>query len=231
MVLSRVFRVVPLLAIGLAAAPAAHAQSLNFDFGNNGTGPPPSYAAAGLPGTWNSLAAAHGSQTTGIVDLAGSPTAVAVTQIGGLALLEEGDLAVTGDHALLLDDFLVTYSASLESCIFLDGLLPGLYEVLIYARMPSPAVLSYTSVDQEAGTPHHSVGGAWSGGHQELVSYSRHFATVGAGGDLDLHSGIVPGANAALGAALNGLQLIHLSLVFADGFESGSTSAWTMTVP
>lgn len=231
MVHSRVLRVISLLALGLAAAPAVSAQSLNFDFGTSGTGPPPTYAAAGPAGTWNSLTAAHGSQTTGMLDLAGLPTAVSVSQIGGLALLEDGDPTVTGDHALLLDDFLVTYNAGLESCIFLDGLLPGLYEVLIYARMPEPAVLSYTSVDQEAGTPHFSVGGAWSGDHQELISYSRHFATVGPGGDLDLHSGIVPGANAALGAALNGLQVIHLSPVFADGFESGDTSAWTVTVP
>jgi hypothetical protein len=43
---------------------------------------------------------------------------------------------------------------------------------------------------------------------------------VGADGNLDLHSGIVPGANAALGAALNGLQIRLLDALFAHGFEA-----------
>jgi hypothetical protein len=84
--------------------------------------------------------------------------------------------------------------------------------------MPAPAVASYTSVDQEAGFPYYSVGGAWSGGHALLMSYSRHLAVVGPDGDLDLHSGVVPGAQAALGAALNGLQVLRLDL-FENGFE------------
>ena len=214
-----------------AAAMAASAQSLNFDFGSPGSGPPPTYGAAGRAGAWNSIPAAHGTTTGGLVDLDGAPTAVSVTQIGGLALLEVSDPGVTGDDALLLDDFLVTYDDGLESCIFLNGLAPGTYEVLVYARMPDPAVLSYTSVDQEAGFPHHSVGGAWLGQHAELISYSRHLAVVGPGGDLDLHSGIVPGADQLLGAALNGLQVLLLGEVFADGFESGDTSAWSAVTP
>jgi hypothetical protein len=220
-----------LLAVVAGMAPAAAvAQSLNLDFGSSGSGPPATYGAAGRPGVWNSIPAAHGTTTPGLLDLSGAPTGVSVTQIGGLALLDVSDPSVTGDDALLLDDFLVTYDGGLESCIFLNGLLPGTYEVLIYARMPDPAVESYTSVDQEAGTPHLSVGGAWAGQHAELISFSRHTAVVPAGGDLDLHSGIVPGADPALGAALNGLQVRRLDL-FADGFESGDTSAWSVALP
>jgi hypothetical protein len=106
-----------------------------------------------------------------------------------------------------------------------NGLQPGTYEVLVYARMPDPAVLSYTSVDQEPGFPHWQVGGAWPGSHAELISYSRHVAVVGALGDLDLHSGIVPGAEPTLGAALNGLQIRRVDL-FADGFESADPGGW-----
>lgn len=216
--------------LGVSTATAG-AQSLNLDFGTAGTGPPATYAAAGRAGTWNSIPAAHGTTTSGLVDLSGAATGVSLAQIGGLALLDQNDPAVTGDDALLLDDFLVTYNDGLESCIFLDGLQPGTYAVLVYARMPDPAVKSYTSVDQEPGFPHHSVGGTWTGAHKELASFSRHLAVVAPSGDLDLHSGIVPGANEALGAALNGMQVIQLVSVFADGFEGGDTSAWSLTVP
>ena len=58
------------------------------------------------------------------------------------------------------------------------------------------------------------------------MTYSRHVAIVGPDGNLDLHSGIVPGANAALGAALNGLQIRLLDALFADGFDQpDATSA------
>lgn len=207
----------------------AGAQSMNFDFGAEGGGPPESYAAAGRAGHWNALPAAHGTTTGGLLDVEGGATGATIRQIGGLALLDDPDPAITGDDALLMDDFLVTYSPTLESCIFLEGLLPGTYEVLIYARMPNPLVASYTSVDQEPGVPHFSVGGPWPGSHAPLVSHSRHLAVVGASGDLDLHSGVVPGADPALGAALNGLQLDLAR--FADGFEQGSTAAWSVVVP
>ena len=91
--------------------------------------------------------------------------------------------------------------------------------------MPDATILSYTSVDQEPGFPHWSVGGLWPGDHAPLVSYSRHVAVVGPFGDLDLHSGIVPGADETLGAALNGLQVRRIDL-FRDGFESQGLAGW-----
>ncbi len=231
MTVRRILGFALLPALGLGAAAGAGAQSLNLDFGAPESGPPPTYAAAGRAGTWNSIPAAHGTTTSGLVNLAGSATAASISQIGGLALLDDNDPAVTGDHALLLDDFLVTYNDGLETCIYLNGLEPGTYTVLIYARMPDPAVASYTSVDQEDGFPHHAVGGTWPGEHSNPGSFSRHLAEVGPGGDLDLHSGIFPGANEVLGAALNGLQVIRLESLFADSFESGDTAAWSLTVP
>lgn len=207
---------------GAVIAPPLFAQAINIDFGEPGAGPPPSYGAAGLPGVWNSLRGDHGVTTPNLLGLDGEPTTVSLRQIGGFDTPTVIDPDTTGDDALLMDDYLVTFSPTLESCIYLDGLAPGRYEVLIYARMPNrPDVLSYTSVDQEPGVPYFEVGGPWPGAHEELISYSRHVAVVGASGDLDLHSGIPPGAIAANGAALNGLQIRPLD-IFADGFEGGS---------
>ena len=214
-----------LMVVGLLATPA-WSQSFNVDFGEVGNGPPATYDAAGRAGTWNSVRGDHGATVTALLDLDGNATGVRFVQIGGLDTRTVVDPATQGDDSLLMDDYLVTFSAGLESCVFFDGLAPGEYEVLIYARMPNLVdVLSYTSVDQEPGFPHYSVGGAWTGEHEELITFSRHRAIVDARGSLDLHSGIVPGASAALGAALNGIQLLKLS-VFSDGFESGDFSGW-----
>jgi hypothetical protein len=218
------------VAAALAVAPAVHGQALNIDFGEAGDGPPPTYAAAGAAGVWNSFRADHGTNTPNLLGLDGNPTGVSLSQIGGLDTPTVADPATTGDDSLLMDDYLVTFDDGLESCIFLHGMAPGTYEVLIYAWMPNaPAVRAFTSVDQEPGFPHHEVGGAWPGGHQEFVTYSRHLAVVGADGNLYLHSGIVPGHDPALGAALNALQIRPAGL-FADGFESGDTTAWSGTV-
>lgn len=213
-----------LMAVLWCASPT-QAQSINLDFGI-GDGPSSDYAAAGRAGYWNSLIAGSGTTTAGMLDLAGQPTSVSLTQVGGTDTPTVVDPETTGDNETLMDDYLVTFTSALETCIFLDGLAPGVYEVLIYARMPSqPMVLSETFVDQEVGSPHYEVGGSWPGGHQELVTYSRHLATVGVDGNLDFHSGIVNGGNEADGAALNGAQIL-LTNIFADGFESGNPSAW-----
>lgn len=196
------------------------AQNLNVDFGEPAHQPSASYAAADGAGFWNSIPALHGSTTPNLTDTAGNATGVSLTQIGGLETVTVNDPDTGGDDALLMDDYLVTFDDGLESCIFLDGMQPGTYQVIIYARMPlQPAVLSDTFVDQEPGIPHYSIGGAWPGGHQLGVTYSQHTAIVGADGNLDFHSGIVNGANPTLGAAMNGFQVRFVGL-FVDDFES-----------
>jgi len=219
-----------LLGAGLAAGPAA-GQSLNVDIGPPGGGPPHTYAAAGEAGVWNAIPAANGSTTSNLVGLDGAPTAAGLQQIGGLELVSVDDPATTGDDGLLMDDYLVTFNDTLETCIFMTGLAPGEYEVLVYARMPiATDVLSDVFVDQEPNVPHYPVGGVWPGGHQELITYSRHSLTVSADGRLDFHSGIVPGADPLAGAALNGFQIRNLAEIFRDGFEIGDASRWA-TVP
>ncbi len=224
----RILKLVLLHTVGAAwllAGTILQAQSINLDIGEVGDGPPATYAAAGRAGVWNSDPAIHGTTSPTLVDIHGNPTVVTLTQIGGLDLMDLPDPAVTGDDAALLDDFLITFDAGLESCIFMNNLEPGTYEVLVYARMPDPEVLSYSDVDQEAGNPFSIVGGIWPGQHEELISYSRHLAVVDEEGSLDLHSGIVPGADETEGAAFNGLQILRVD-IFSDGFESGDVLSW-----
>jgi hypothetical protein len=194
----------------LVAASTAHAQTFNLAFGPVNMQPSSSYGAAGLPGHWHAMTAANGTTTFNLVDISGTTTAVRLTQIGGSQILHVDDLSTTGNDQTLMDHFLITYTPTLETCLFLNALQNGVYEVLTYAWMPrSPTVMAYVSSDEEPGFPHEIVGGAWPGGHQEGVTYSRHYCIVGPpfNGRLRIHSGIVPGAPAANGAAMNGLQV------------------------
>jgi hypothetical protein len=226
------FRLLLAGALVAAGAAGAGAESFNIDFGPADNVPPPGYAAAGAAGLWIGLVAPHGSTTFDLVDVDGLITDVSVRQLGGTQTLNVDDPTVIGEDALLLEDYLVTFSAEVETCLFFEHVDPGIYEVLIYAWMPlDPTVKSFTSIDQEEGNPHLEVGGAWQGAHQELVTYSRHLVAVGADGILNMHSGIVPGANPALGAALNAVQIRPATEIFADGFESGDASAWSAVVP
>jgi len=220
-----------LIACSLIAS-SAGAQSFNLDFGQADTVPPASYAAAGGEGLWIGLVAPHASTTFNLLDVDGIITDVSVRQLGGTQTLTVDDPTVIGEDALLLEDYLVTFSAAVETCLFFENLEPDVYEVLIYAWMPlDPSIESLTSIDQETGNPHLEVGGPWGGSHEALVTYSRHIVEVGPDGILNMHSGIVPGANPALGAALNAVQIRPFAEIFADGFESGDTGAWSAVVP
>ncbi len=212
---------------------AAHAESINVDFGQPDNAPPDTYGAAGLPGTWNALIAANGTTTLNLLDVSGGITDVSVRQLGGTDTPTADDPATSGHDSVLLDDYLVTFHSQIESCLFFQNVDPGLYEVLIYAWMPlQPNVFSFTNIDQEDGNPDYEVGGPWSGQHEESVTYSRHILEVGADGILNMHSGIVPGANAMSGAALNAIQFRPFSeVLFGDDLESGNTEAWSATIP
>lgn len=213
----------------LSLAATAAAQSINVAIGplNHGLPIQPSsgYAAAGIPGYWNGLQVLHNTTTFNLKDINGATTPVNVWQYGGTELRSTDDPGTTGDDALLMDYCQVTYTPSLETCLFFRQLEYGEYEVLIYAMMPGqPTVLSYTSSDEEPGYPHEIIGGAWPGGHQEGVTFSRHYCIVGPPqGLLRTHSGIVPGQNPAMGAAFNGIQLRKLpALALGDMNCSGA---------
>lgn len=206
------------LSVVLFITAPVFAQSFNIDVGPLGSGPPPTYAAAGLPGVWNSIPLEHVTPfTTGphpsdymLVDLDGNPTNVGCHNFGGTDLVTANDPSITGDDATMMNDYLATHNASLESCIYINGLEPGTYEVLTYAWMPSsPATLQRVRFDfDNVNIP--LVGGNWPGQHEEGVTYSRHLVEVTSSGIMTfmgLHVGIAPGGNLAVGAALNGFQI------------------------
>ncbi len=210
-----VCRVLPILV--LAAAGPALGQSFNIDIGPGAVAPLDNYAGAGQPGHWESLAANQGQSYNNLVDVNGVTTGVGFTQFGGTQTLTVADPALSGSDAQLMNDYLVSFTV-IENCLFFNGLEPGRYEVIIYARMPAqPTVLSLTNVDEEAGNPHLLVGGVWPGQHEEGISYSVHIAEVTGSLALGMHSGVPPlGGNLADGAALNGVQIRKIEQVIGD---------------
>ena len=193
----------------------AMAQNINIDFGLPGAGPPATYAAAGLPGMWNSIEGTHNQSFVNptiiynLVDINGNPTPVTLFQFGGLELLLDGDPSVSGDDAVLLNDCIVTHTQNLETCLFINGLQNGTYEVLTYAWMPNhPTQLAKVRYDfDQVHQPF--IGGAWPGQHVEGVTYARHVVNVTTG-FMGGHSGNVFEGNLEIGAALNGMQIRRL---------------------
>ena len=160
---------------------AGFAQSINIDFGQPGNQPPSVYAAAGLPGFWNSFPAENTSTTGDLKALDGTPIVVTVGQAGGEATPHVLDPLVTGDAVFLMSDYLVTFNPDLESCLFIHDLLPGWYQIVLYAWMPGQAaVFSYTNCDEEPGNPHYEIGGVWPEGQEEGVTYAVHYGLVAA---------------------------------------------------
>lgn len=203
--------------IGASAPPWA--QSFNVDIGEAGSQPPASYAAAGLAGNWNSARADHVTPfTTGptaqdvmLVDVNGNATGVGFHQYGGMDHVTTNDASVTGDDAVLLNDYLATHSLSLESCMYLNGLANGTYEVTTYAWMPnSPATKQLVRFDFHPGST--LVGGSWSGAHAEGVTYARDLIEV-TDGHIGWHVGIPSGGATFPGAAFNGFQLRKIEAV------------------
>jgi hypothetical protein len=143
-------------------------------------------------------------------------------QYGGTALIASSDPSVSGDDALLMNDGLITYNPSLDSCFYFDGLQPGTYELITYAWRPDhPTMTAKSFVDNTPGLE--LSGGAWPGSHVRGVTYARHIVTVAANGFMGPHSGIAAGADPVVGAVCNGLQLRKIEPVtfcFGDGTGS-----------
>jgi hypothetical protein len=200
--------------LSLALAPAAAAQSFNVDFGAPGTGPAPTYAAAGIPGVWNSINVPHTTPSTGpqaldfmLTDVDGNLTGVGLHQFGGTAMLVDPDLSLAGapDAMNLLQDGLMAHSVPLKTCLYFNGLENGTYEVTTYAWRPNnPAVLARSFIDFTIGD--FLSGGSWTGSHVLGVTYVRHTVEVTTG-FMGPHSGLPNGGNPTIGAMMNGIQL------------------------
>lgn len=214
------------LTLGLVTMLSATAtgQSINIDFGLPGAGPADTYAAAGRAGVWNSI---EGEQTDftdpeiiyDLVDVHGNATSVTLYQFGGTELIAESDPTVSGDDAILLNDAIVTHTLGLETCLWINGLAPGMYEVLMYGWMPNHPE-SRARIRHDFQPDIFVIGGRWPGEHVEGVTYSRHVIQV-TSGFIGSHSGNVSGADLSVGAALNGLQIRPLGECPQDLDDSG----------
>lgn len=195
-----------LLAPVLVVLPAA-GQSINIDLGHPGAPPPAGYRAAGMPGQWNKFEAVDPDVEYQLVGLDGLLTAATVDQFGGTEIVESplgGPGEPAGADAILLGDALVTHT-TVENCLFFHGLAPGTYEVTTYAWMASaPGTLNRVHIDFNPTVV--DVGGAWTGTHAQGVTFARHLVEV-TDGFLGPHSGVPPGGNFGIGAALDGIQL------------------------
>jgi len=212
------------------------AQDFNIDIGAAGTAvPPASYGAAGSPGVWNAVVLPHTTPALGpqafdepLVDLAGNPTGVGVHQFGGQAWVADADAALSGPDAALLEDALVTNSTSLDSCLYLNGLENGTYEVLTYMWMPNhPEVVHKSLFDFVPGTETNT--GSWTGSHAEGVSYTRTIVEV-TNGFMGPHAGLAPGGDPVLGGAINGLQIRKLGCETSNFCSSGPNSSGSAAV-
>lgn len=200
------------IAVALIIGGTVQGQSFNIDFGPPESGPSAEYGAAGLRGVWNSIEAEHtsiGNPTAlyQLVDLEGNQTDATLHQFGGMDLQSFNDPSVTDEDAILLmNDALITHNQNLESCMFINNLEPGLYEVISYGWMPNhPDQLANIRIDFVPET--NDIGGPWPGDHVEGITYAVHVVEVDQSGFMGTHSGNVPGADLTIGAAYNGMQI------------------------
>lgn len=205
----------------LVSAPAASGQDFNVDFGSAAGSPPATYAAAGRAGVWNTIAGTH-AVTYPLVDAAGAATPVTVRNLGGTALVHANDAGTSGADQALMDEYLVTYSIPVETCLFWSNLERGTYEVITYAWAPTlPGVRSLITVD-DANETSVLVGGAWPGAQAEGLTYAVHTVEV-TDGTLNMHSGRLEFGGGGR-AALNGVQIRRLPDCPADLDGDGTVS-------
>ena len=206
---------IKLIVLGAIAAgsASASAQSFNVDFGTLDSSPAASYGAEGLAGVWNTFDSMPNFQRLPLVGLDGGLLAVDIMNIG-FDFIESADIpGTTGADESLLDDCFTSLNDPIDGCIFLRFLEPGEYRVIMYAIAPDDEFLmNRLRVDQNTQDPEF-VGGAWSGAHENGITFMTQMATVGIDGKLDIHSGLI-GSNTR--SVMNGFQVIQVEPCPAD---------------
>jgi hypothetical protein len=199
-----------LLIIACGALPvSSHGQSVNIDAGDLSGAPASDYGAAGLPGTWNVLTNDPGDPQP-LVGLTGQHLAATVTRDFGYALAFD-DPDTTGNDQALMDDGLGDVG-DVQMTLWIDGLLDGTYEVIIYAWTPvRPDDSTLVMVNDDLFTGLIS-GGPWPGTLEEWVTHVIHEVEV-TNGMLAIN--IVGGSWGASGF-LNGVQLRRLTTADLD---------------
>lgn len=196
------------LGIAFLAFASANAlgQSINIELGNIGSLPEWHYAAAASAGYWNGIGITAGFERVNLSGLDGLPVAARYYQYGLSQMLDFNVPSTSGNDEALMDDMALSFCSPVDGCVWVENLLNGNYEVVIYAMTPNdPFRLSPTRVDDGAPGPTW-IGGSWPGAHLQGTTFSRHRVTV-FNGRIGLHSGTYGGA---FQAGMNGIQLTYL---------------------
>ncbi len=199
----------------------ANAQSINIDFGNPGSAPAATYAAAGKAGTWNVIGAIPSSQSVPLVGLYGQSLPATIYHLGGANILSFDNTATTGSDGALMDDMFLSTNNPVDLCLYFSNLQNGTYDVYIYAMDPDNA-LGQNRVRVDTSSPGPTwIGGAWPGTHQLGVTYSRHTLTV-TNGHIYPHAGEY---GALYRSGMNGLQIVLRSECYANCDGTGGLTA------
>jgi hypothetical protein len=154
-----------LVCLGMVGAAVSHAQSMNVDFNFAGvsTAPSTGYAAAGLPGFWNTANMTGNTVAPqSLFDLSGSSTAATLDVpiiLGNWSNLGSW----TGDDMLLMDDA----GGSVGQTVNFTGLLNGNYDVYAYGMSATGNVNSSFYI----GSWTQNNTGGWTGSHVQGASY------------------------------------------------------------
>jgi parallel beta-helix repeat protein len=215
----------------VASCGCALAQDFNIDFDMAGTvaetPPLDFFAGAGLAGRWNGVPASSLGPVA-LVDRTGAATPAFFTRSGGGGAFTFDNFNSQGEAHYLLDDIIDIGPLDSIATLRIDGVVPGLYEIITYAVAPDDAaarteifVPGSTSVNPQV------VGGEIpQGAFIPGVTHASHIAMVDADGILALQASTVAGFG-----SVNGLQvrLIAPARVHVDAYAApgGDGTSWT----
>lgn len=196
-------------AVFCCAALPALGQSVNIDFGDGAGTPSDDYAAAGLPGVWNSLNGSSAAPQP-LVGLDGAPIDARVTVLfSDLSEHHVDDPGTSGNHERLLDDYVIG-GTDVPALLLLEGLWSNTYEVITYAWNPACPPIPFppgcaTTLVGTGGCLLNAqvIGGVWAGQLEFGVTHASVVVTVTDGTLLICTLG---GANWS--GAINGIQLV-----------------------
>ena len=193
----RIVKILMILTLSFVAFDYADAQNLNVDFGSaHGTPSNTFGAASGQVGTWNTLGL---GTTSGLLDITGAATTVAVTVTSQTDTGSSGG-SCGGDLGALLDDNFYTSGATWS--VDLSGLTNGNYSVYLYGP-------NHTGVETGNMVVNGVAVASISGDGCSFIAGTTHTAI-----QVSVTNGTlsIAGTNIASFAGLGGLQLIEQAL-------------------
>jgi len=173
---------------------------INTDISSYNAAPSANYAAAGdQAGVWNHFV---GTSPTPMLGLTGASTGVTLSaNVSAGFAFGFNNPGTSGDDELLLDgghDGEATYTFA--------GLASGFYDVYTYAWGPDDASLRTNVSVPGSPDPLQTVGGAWTGGHQQGVTFAKHRTMVAGGSNVVIVCTVQNGF-----ATENGFQIVPVN--------------------